>query len=111
MRHGTGICKFSCGAIYKGEWKDGNPHGHGILFCAPNEMLECNFDNWRIIDGQVKILFGNGEFYEGGFKNNCRNAMGTHHYACGDVYEGEWLVDKRVNRGRILISDGSRLTG
>ena len=27
IKHGLGICIFSNGAIYKGEWKNNKPHG------------------------------------------------------------------------------------
>jgi hypothetical protein len=71
---------FSNGAIYKGEWKDGKPYGLGLLYSFPNEIIECRFDGWKIFDGQVKILFTNGEYYEGQIKFNMRNNTGTHYY-------------------------------
>ena len=73
LRHGSGLCKFKNGAIYRGEWRDGHPQGLGILFSPPNEIIECKFDGWKILDGRVSILMTNGEFYEGNFKNNSRN--------------------------------------
>lgn len=83
IRHGPGTCKFVNGAIYKGEWRDGHPQGTGILFSPPGELIETRFEEgpdgnsgttWKIGDNtQVKILFTNGEYYEGNFKNNCRN--------------------------------------
>ena len=65
VRHGTGICKFPNGAIYKGEWREGRPFGQGILFSMPNEIIEGRFEGWKVADGIVKIMFVNGEFYEG----------------------------------------------
>ena len=92
LRHGAGLCKFGeTGAIFKGEWRDGKPNGNGILFSLPNEIIEARFDGFKIIDGQVKILFTNGEYYEGNFKNNHRNSTGIHYYANADFYDGEWL--------------------
>jgi len=91
LRHGAGLCKFGkTGAIYKGEWRDGKPAGNGTLLCLPNEIIEGRFDGFKIFDGQVKILFGNGEYYEGNFKNNHRNSTGIHYYINGDFYDGEW---------------------
>lgn len=26
-RHGTGICQFASGALYKGDWRDDAPNG------------------------------------------------------------------------------------
>lgn len=77
MRHGIGVCLFTNGAIYKGEWRDGKPMGNGILFSLPNEMIEGKFEGWKVSDGQVKVLFSNGEYYEGIFKNNLRSTQGT----------------------------------
>ena len=82
VRHGAGLCKFVNGAIYKGEWRDGHPQGSGILYSPPGELIECRFEEgadgkignaqiWKIGDNtQVKMLFSNGEYYEGNFKNN-----------------------------------------
>jgi hypothetical protein len=32
-------------------------------------------------------------------------------YFNGDIYEGEWLNDKRVGKGKISFSDDSQLIG
>ena len=37
--------------------------------------------------------------------------MGIHYYKNGDFYDGEWLNDKRIGRGRIFLADGSKLNG
>jgi hypothetical protein len=105
LRHGSGICKFTNGAIYKGEWREGRPQGQGILFSPPNEIIEGRFEGWKLQDGGVKILFTNGEFYEGHMKDNCRESTGSTgymYYSNGDIYEGEWFKDKRGGkRGKI----------
>lgn len=82
-----------------------------MLFSLPNEVIEARFDGFRITDGQIKILFSNGEFYEGNFKQNNRNGVGIHYYKNGDSYDGEWSNDRRIGRGRIVLSDGSKLNG
>ena len=76
LRHGSGICRFTSGAIYKGEWREDKPYGNGMLYSLPNEIVEARFDGYRIVDGQVKILFSNSEFYEGNMKNNKRQGTG-----------------------------------
>lgn len=112
QRCGTGICIFGLtGSLYKGEWRDDKPVGNGILFTLPNEIIEGRFDGYKIVDGQVKILLSNGEFYEGNFRNNMRNATGIHYYLNGDFYDGEWQRDRRVGRGRLFHKDGSKLVG
>ena len=90
-RSGPGLCKFGqTGALYKGEWRDDKPHGNGLLFTLPNEIIEARFDGFKIADGQVKILTSNNEFYEGNFKANRRHGTGIHYYANGDNYDGDW---------------------
>mmetsp|Transcript_17132 Transcript_17132/g.23084 ORF Transcript_17132/g.23084 Transcript_17132/m.23084 type:complete len:129 (+) Transcript_17132:1783-2169(+) len=112
LRHGSGTCKFTNGSIYKGEWREGRPMGQGIFFSAPNEIIEGRFDGWRLQDGIVKILFCNGEFYEGNMKENCREGVGTMYYTNGDIFEGEWFKDKRGGkRGKITMPNGSKLSG
>ena len=121
IRHGPGLCKFTNGAIYKGEWREGHPQGSGILYSPPGELIECRFEEgpdgrgrqiWKIGDNtQVKMLFSNGEYYEGNFRNNCRNGQGVYYYANGDYYDGEWSSDKRIGRGKIFQADGAKLNG
>lgn len=111
VRHGTGVCRFANGAIYKGEWREGRPFGQGILYSLPNEIIEGRFEGWKVQDGIVKVLFANGEFYEGTMKENQRELTGVMHYANGDIYEGEWFKDKRGGkRGKITQPDGTKLT-
>lgn len=105
------MCKFGLtGSIYRGEWRDGKPSGNGTLFTLPNEIIEARFDGFNVVDGQIKILFSNGEFYEGNCKNGMRNLTGVHFYANGDLYDGEWVNDRRVGRGRILNKDGIKIS-
>jgi hypothetical protein len=51
MRHGIGICLFTNGTIFKGEWRDGKPMGTGTLFSYPNELIEAKFEGYRVVDG------------------------------------------------------------
>lgn len=110
-RNGTGLCKFKLtGSIYRGEWRDDKPMGNGTLFTLPNEIIEARFDGFKIVDGQIKILYTNGEFYEGNCKQSSRNLAGIHYYINGDYYDGEWVNDRRVGRGRIFSKNGIKLS-
>lgn len=97
--------------MFRGEWRDDKPAGNGILFSLPNEIIEARFDGYKIVDGQVKILLRNGEFYEGNFKNNVRSSTGNHYYKNGDSYEGEWQNDCRIGNGRLVFAFGGKLQG
>ena len=111
QRNGQGVCLFSrTGQIYRGDWRDGKPMGNGILFTLPNEIFEGRFNGFNIEDGHFKLLFTNGEYYEGSFKFGQRNANGQHYYRNGDFYDGEWQNDRRIGRGKVIFRDGGKLT-
>ena len=78
-----------------------------MLYCPIGELLEANFSKGKIVDGKIKILFMNTEFYEGDFKGNKRNGRGVHYYKNGDFYDGEWSNDKRICKGKIIFADDS----
>ena len=61
-----GTIKYSTGAYYKGEWKNGFLSGEGFYIDEGNNKYNGNFDN--------------GLF----------NGTGTMEYSNGDKYEGEW---------------------
>ena len=77
------------------------------MFCPSNEFVEGRFEGWKLSDGQIKILFNNGEFYTGHFKDNHRNGVGAMYYKNGDIYEGEWDKDKRCKYSKLTMADGS----
>ena len=111
LRHGPGICRFANGVIFKGEWRDDIPHGLGILFTpGPNELIEARFEDWKVVNGQVRILFSNGEFYDGIFEEGTRHTRGTHYYLNGDHYVGSWHRDQRVKQSKIYQANGHVLT-
>jgi hypothetical protein len=56
MRHGSGICFYSDGLVYKGSWFEnqwGGPSGQGILRALNGEMQFGNFTGER---GKLKDL-------------------------------------------------------
>eukprot|EP00347_Sterkiella_histriomuscorum_P020141 403338954 len=110
LRHGSGICKFmQTGIIHKGEWREDKMNGMGTVFTPPGEIIEASFTNGKINDGKIKILYSNGEYYEGDFKQNKRNGKGTYYYENGDIYEGDFINDKRLSKGKLQFVDNSTL--
>ncbi|KPI90679.1 hypothetical protein ABL78_0115 [Leptomonas seymouri] len=118
----------SSGAVYEGMWKDGRPHGHGVMTVPGNDGYEYTGD---YVDGQRsgrgRCCFANGRIYDGEWKDDEMNGLGTVHgapgvddykeytghfkvgkrsgsqgrcdYLNGDVYEGSWLAGKRQGMG------------
>jgi hypothetical protein len=69
VRHGQGLSvNLNTGIIYRGEYREGEMNGHGVLYCQPGEIIEANFTNGKIADGKIKVLYQNGEYYEGDFR-------------------------------------------
>ncbi|KAL7526555.1 hypothetical protein ACHAXR_001540 [Thalassiosira sp. AJA248-18] len=83
QRHGRGIMHYPNGCHYNGCFTNDKRHGFG----------EC----W----------YPNGCVYTGFWSNGQRSGIGKMIYADrGDVYEGEWLADRRHGRGIYFRSDG-----
>eukprot|EP00884_Botryococcus_braunii_P012081 jgi/Botrbrau1/20874/Bobra.0135s0009.1 len=71
--------KYTCGRytlVYRGEWKKGLRHGVGEQYC---EM---------------------GDIYQGAFINGVCHGMGRCVYASGEVYQGQWQADTRLELTR-----------
>jgi hypothetical protein len=64
---------FSNGDTYKGEWKNNNCNGFGIL------------------------SFRFRGIYEGQFVNGLREGAGIMRYNDGNVFQGEWKKDRKIS--------------
>jgi len=73
---------------YEGEVNDdGDPHGQGTM------------------------TFGNGDRYEGQYKDGKRHGQGVFEHASGIRYEGSWKDGGHHGEGTIYLSGGMRLIG
>ena len=59
----------------------------------------------------VMIYDKGEEVYEGEFVNNRREGKGRLIYENGSVYEGEWKDDEMNGRGVLKTADGDEYTG
>ena len=84
---GEGVYKYRNGAIYSGNFKDGQPNGVGIL------------------------QYSNGNKYEGQWKSSSRHGLGTMHFQSGDRYEGEFANNKFEGPGIYYFNDGRKYDG
>jgi hypothetical protein len=52
-----------------------------------------SFDSYGKRDGQGKMTWPDGSFYEGTWKNNLRDGLGQYMLSSGYVYKGQWKND------------------
>ena len=86
--------RYSDGAAYEGEWREGQRYGSGT-YCKPNgDVYE---GEWKgdLVDGKGKLRTAHGEVYAGMWKTNRRNGRGRCEYKNGSFYDGEWVDDLR----------------
>jgi hypothetical protein len=62
-----------------------------------------------IPNGRIKIMFSDGQYYEGAYSNHRRHGMGKSWYPNGDTYEGPWSSDKRVGQGCVMRFNNNML--
>lgn len=100
---------YADGGKYEGEWKDDNPHGHGIYISADGDMYEGDFKEGSITCGT--FIWASGEKYEGEWKEYNRHGYGTDILANGEKYVGEWKEDKKHGHGTYIWPDGGKYEG
>jgi hypothetical protein len=73
------------GGTYTGDWKNGQPNGHGTLI-VPNGnkyIGEWKEGQWN---GQGTLILPNGVMYEGEFKDGVKDGQGTFKRSNGSTY-------------------------
>ena len=64
-----------------------------------------------LAEGQGKLTYANGEYYEGQFLNDQQDGFGTHKWPSGAEYVGEWIAGVRQGLGKYTFPDGATFTG
>ena len=86
--------------------------GKGVLLTNKNELIEGHFSKGIILSGNSRILYSNGEYYNGIVKEGGqRHGEGIHYYSNGDIYDGEFVNDNRIGKSRLRFRDGSEYIG
>ncbi len=89
--HGTGTGTLPDGTLFVGIFKDGQPDGMGILNLPDGSRFVGPVKNYRI-SGDGTIKFPNGNMYVGQFKNSQPWGQGTLVQSDGEKYEGNLLM-------------------
>lgn len=87
MPHGNGRLEYDkVGRWYEGDWKHGRWTGYG------------------------RLSNGDGDFYEGGLKNDHKHGRGVMRFADGRTFVGEY-VNGQMIEGKMTYQDGSTYAG
>jgi hypothetical protein len=112
--HGLGIMKYKNGNLYNGEWEDDLRHGDGKMTFILIDNTTNEYDGkWKKdkINGLGTMEYGNGNVYKGEWKNNKMHGLGTMNLENGDVYTGNWINDIRQGEGTMNLENGDVYTG
>jgi hypothetical protein len=84
---------------YKGEVKNGERHGHGMLMYHSGATYSGSFRLGQC-HGHGLYTFQNGDTYDGDWVDNQRHGSGTFvEAATGNTYVGGWKNDKKFGEG------------
>lgn len=88
---------------YVGEYKDGHPHGRGILYYSGQDSGTSCEGTWinGVADGEVTAKWPNGDKYVGEIKQGAIDGFGIYYYADGRIYEGNWRNNKQHGKGKM----------
>ena len=132
-RHGFGVCGYSNGHLYVGDFRRGMEHGEGELRDASGALIyRGEFEHGRIC-GRGTFYYGCGTVYRGEMREGLRHGKGVCWGVDGSVFEGEyvyglrhgsgtfssplgqysgeWSNDMRHGRGTLRLPDGTHLDG
>ena len=98
------------GSVYVGEWLQGRRYGQGRLYTRAGGLMEGYWNGLLHIEGRE--ILTNGDSYEGGFREGKMQGYGRYEdFLRRNSYEGEWVQNCQLGRGREDIEDGSTYEG
>ncbi|MFK8104151.1 MAG: caspase family protein [Saprospiraceae bacterium] len=109
-KNGKGTYKYTSGAKYVGQFKNGRINGNGILYFSNGNKYVGDWVN-QYREGKGKLTYANGSYYKGSFKRSKFHGKGSMKSANGDRYEGDWKSDLQDGEGKYYYSNGDRYEG
>lgn len=96
--HGQGTITWPDGRIYRGQLRQNQKHGHGVLEVKTSEGVTVYEGQWKMdkLEGRGFVNYDNGDYYEGTFKDGKPHGQGTMKQgrfmgSGAFVYIGEWV--------------------
>lgn len=107
---GKGVLRISGGKVYTGEFKGGEPHGHGTLTSSIDGSVYEGEYQYGVESGHGTLTFPDGSKYVGEFKHGRPNGYGTITLPGGQVYIGQVLGSPN-GKGLLTYPDGQQYEG
>ena len=103
--HGHGVLEYSNGGLYKGDFNSGVKNGFGVYTSASGFRYEGEWSDGEQT-GSAKISYKNGDWYEGSVKNGVRCGLGElSELSSQRVFKGNWKNGFLVGDVQITSSD------
>ena len=96
--------------VYKGEWKNGDPNGLGVITYRDGHKYVGEFKSNKY-HGQGMYTYSNGGKYVGEYKDDKEHGQGTFTLSNGDKYEGEFKDGEKHGQGTYTFSDEKKYVG
>ncbi len=108
--NGYGAFVYQSGDRYIGYFKEGKPHGNGIMYYSNKNKY---IGSWQQSDkeGTGRFVFVEGDEYLGGFHKNQFHGFGVMHFSNGDRYEGQWQFNFPEGHGKFFYQEGNWFEG
>lgn len=108
--HGKGTKVFSNGNKYVGEWKNGKYDGKGTRTQPDGRTYTGDWQN-DMKHGIGEESWPNGSTYRGEYKEGNRHGYAEEVWKDGQIYKGQWEDDKRKGFGAMVFKDGDQYIG
>ena len=104
--------------IFGQELVHGKTHLRGRAFYTNGNSYTGSFYDTNIAygcaftrQGVGCMIYANGDKYNGGWVDGCKDGHGKYIYANGDIYEGQWKYGKKFGIGKYTYTNGRILQG
>lgn len=106
QRQGQGTYYYINGDVYRGEWANGLPNGQGIRYLKDGSAIGGQWAKGRLIDQSINVAKPSKCL-----KGNCQDGYGELRDASGNLYKGEFKAGQREGKGRMSFKNGDRYVG
>lgn len=116
--HGRGICYYPDGSQYRGNWTRRYPDGQGVKTWPDGRSHSGLWRMGRPVDARGQFidlndpeLYSNPVVQTGCLRGNCEHGQGYFAYADGSLYDGFFSQGRPHGHGKFVYPNGDEYTG